>query len=629
MKNLKLKSNSKGITLIALVITIIVLIILAGISINMLLGDNGIVTRTIKAAEDYNQKAIEEKLQLLYLGELINDNASGSKSTQDATTILEEMVGERDITQEDVDKFNQLLEKYNEKIISMSSKEDISKIGEDEDYPLNGIYIQLSDITYEKTEQVEAIGTKEKPFSGIYNGNGKKINGLNVNITSEDSGMFGVNVGTIKNIIIEDCTIDSQYARVGIIVGSNSGIIENCIISSGEVKSSGNNEGSRLGGISGENDDDGIIRNCINHANITGEYKLVGGLCGYNLGGNIENCINYGTIEGPSQVGGIAGDSEGTNSEKTIHVKKCVNYGNVKGIANGNYTSGQIGGIVGCNFTYSIIEDCKNEGTIESDYRMQGGIAGYSRYTIESCINEGKVINTFKGTGENFNSVGGIVGYTDYTTIKNNYNLESVTAPADSSWYVGGIAGVLREGSMENCYNTKKIVGQTSIGGIVGKLTSKGSMNSCYNIGDVEAYSHAGGLSGVTAIDTKEITNSYNKGHITAKSNYAGGLIGIIRSSVENCYNTGNITLESTSSDRIGSLFGAIETTSVSVDKIVNCYYLDTSAEKAYGNEGSIEKVDGAISKTSEEMENLAEQLGSEYKNSTDGDKYPKLIWEE
>ena len=37
--------NQKGVTLIALVITIIVLLILAGVSISMLTGDNGILTR--------------------------------------------------------------------------------------------------------------------------------------------------------------------------------------------------------------------------------------------------------------------------------------------------------------------------------------------------------------------------------------------------------------------------------------------------------------------------------------------------------------------------------------------------------------------------------------------------------
>ena len=39
--NLKLKNNRKGITLIALVITIIVLLILAGVTVATLTGDNG------------------------------------------------------------------------------------------------------------------------------------------------------------------------------------------------------------------------------------------------------------------------------------------------------------------------------------------------------------------------------------------------------------------------------------------------------------------------------------------------------------------------------------------------------------------------------------------------------------
>ena len=45
------KQSIKGITLIALVITIIVLLILAGASISMLTGENGILTRGTKSKE--------------------------------------------------------------------------------------------------------------------------------------------------------------------------------------------------------------------------------------------------------------------------------------------------------------------------------------------------------------------------------------------------------------------------------------------------------------------------------------------------------------------------------------------------------------------------------------------------
>ena len=47
----KLKGNTRGITLIALVITIIVTLILAGIAINALTGENGIITKATDAKE--------------------------------------------------------------------------------------------------------------------------------------------------------------------------------------------------------------------------------------------------------------------------------------------------------------------------------------------------------------------------------------------------------------------------------------------------------------------------------------------------------------------------------------------------------------------------------------------------
>ena len=45
--------NVKGITLIALVITIVVLIILAGVAISLSLGENGIFTTAQQAVKNY------------------------------------------------------------------------------------------------------------------------------------------------------------------------------------------------------------------------------------------------------------------------------------------------------------------------------------------------------------------------------------------------------------------------------------------------------------------------------------------------------------------------------------------------------------------------------------------------
>lgn len=56
--------NVRGITLISLVITIIVLIILAGIAINLSLGENGIFVRSKQAKEMTNKQTATEKINL-------------------------------------------------------------------------------------------------------------------------------------------------------------------------------------------------------------------------------------------------------------------------------------------------------------------------------------------------------------------------------------------------------------------------------------------------------------------------------------------------------------------------------------------------------------------------------------
>ncbi len=60
----KQKNKQNGITLIALVVTIIVLIILAGVSINMLVGENGIISMAQKAKKETEQAQQEELAEL-------------------------------------------------------------------------------------------------------------------------------------------------------------------------------------------------------------------------------------------------------------------------------------------------------------------------------------------------------------------------------------------------------------------------------------------------------------------------------------------------------------------------------------------------------------------------------------
>ncbi len=78
--------KNKGITLIALVITIIVLLILAGVSIATLLGENGILNQATKAVEKTNSATEKEKVQLACNAQM-SKNAEKGKYTIDVEDI--------------------------------------------------------------------------------------------------------------------------------------------------------------------------------------------------------------------------------------------------------------------------------------------------------------------------------------------------------------------------------------------------------------------------------------------------------------------------------------------------------------------------------------------------------------
>ena len=56
--------GKKGITLIALIVTIIVLLILAGVTIATLTGDNGLLQKATTAKQESENASIDEKVRL-------------------------------------------------------------------------------------------------------------------------------------------------------------------------------------------------------------------------------------------------------------------------------------------------------------------------------------------------------------------------------------------------------------------------------------------------------------------------------------------------------------------------------------------------------------------------------------
>ena len=96
-------------TLVALVVTVIVLILLAGVSINLVIGNNGIMQKAAKSREDYKVAAINEQLDLNKIEDYIEDNTShkseiekyrkSGKYFESATTVKDENENEIKVPQ--------------------------------------------------------------------------------------------------------------------------------------------------------------------------------------------------------------------------------------------------------------------------------------------------------------------------------------------------------------------------------------------------------------------------------------------------------------------------------------------------------------------------------------------------
>ena len=79
-------TNNKGITLIALVITIIVLLILAGVSIAMLTGQNGILTRATDSKIESSDAEVVERVNMELNAQLTNAMAGKPFDSQTTMT---------------------------------------------------------------------------------------------------------------------------------------------------------------------------------------------------------------------------------------------------------------------------------------------------------------------------------------------------------------------------------------------------------------------------------------------------------------------------------------------------------------------------------------------------------------
>lgn len=327
--------------------------------------------------------------------------------------------------------------------------------------------------------------------------------------------------------------------------------------------------------------------------------------------------INY-TSGGYHRVSVFPNAGSGSTTSSQTVFKNLTITGNINGGTNTTNAGYDMAGFVGKPFGAIKFENCTNAADIQG-LRIIAGIAGCSTASapieLISCVNKGNITSYEgskwnRGTGQN-------IGY-----------------PDDYSYGTGGlIAYASANIVIDSCLNTGTIVGQTKVGGIVGRITGSSktvaTIKNCANTGHVEgqelnpyqsdstknragnAWSRVGGLVGEADQNTElTILASYNTGSVRGLSNVAGGLVGILgtipsnekphsteakyKSIIAYSYNTGTITVGNTQWSGItmvggsgynfnGTEAGGIVAVAVQAD-INYCY--NTGAITAYGGVG-------------------------------------------
>ena len=138
-------------------------------------------------------------------------------------------------------------------------------------------------------------------------------------------------------------------------------------------------------------------------------------------------------------------------------------------------------------------------------------------------------------------NIGGICGSAEGGTIQNCYSTATVCGES----YLGGICGRSRSNSIiENCYNAGNVFGNgKSIGGICGD--NGATLQDCYNVGNVNGKFNVGGIVGGSSGsgNTIWIKDCYNRGNVIGDTKDIGGIGGYIGSSlVENCYSQATVS---------------------------------------------------------------------------------------
>ena len=584
--------EQKAITLIALVITIIVLLILAGVTISMLTGENGILTKASNAKEQMKIGEAKEEIKLAITEEQIRANTGENLGNVfkygNVWNDLRKKDEKLEVTENTTDSSHTILYKgYYFKIDKDKNVIYIGEAGPEPEETEYTIVYNKNDGSEEKLEQIVEKGTETTLDTSKFTRDGYKIEGWYTNaectgekITKTDSNIEvyakWVELTTIESkgsTTIGDITYTDSYeiwnkAQLEDFRNkvNNESNFENCILKQKADINLNSENWTPIGNknttkpFSGTYDaENKKIQNIA--INVSTNYQ---GLFGYVKSGTVKNITVEGSIKGGTGSAGIVACVEDGI------IDNCVNGANITH-ANNNYIYW---------------------GYFKENYTFIGGVVGLVEGTTQITNSSNKGDVTIYATGANAIVGGGIVGFVDDkekgTTIQKCSNSGNVKISKidknTNSGLLGGIAGALWGGNVIQCYNTGSISSaetsyiteRNEAGGIVGYAgkysnSSNKTIEQCWNSGYIES-SLSGGIIG-SNYSGYTVKNCYNSGKVmcnykcgvrTDLSPSGGGICGWNKSdgTVEYCYNKGEVENNgcnySESNIQIGSIGGIV-----------------------------------------------------------------------
>jgi hypothetical protein len=459
--------------------------------------------------------------------------------------------------------------------------------------------------------------------------------------TNDFSGIFCSGALQLKNIVIEDIQVKNSGS--GLLVGllRSASRIDNCKIK--------NATGNIVGAIQYANlSSSGTQINNVSLENIIFEQNdtNLGGLIGrvstsFTKDTNvsylsISNCFTDVSFNGTKfqAIGGLIGRID---SQSDYVISKCSSkFKFISKVTSDDYSVEGIGGLIGIygykhglasyNTIKVYIDNSHSISDITIDSKKSngvGGILGKSKsFDNSSSLNaivyaandysQGNINITGDSSG-----IGGLFGSLVFGSLgpsiyaDNSYSSGTIKLSRGS--YVGGLAGGVGKGKINNCHSKTSILGRRYLeysGGIFG--SGAASINDCFYIGTIEAKSgdNIGGLAGRSYRSygsSPGMQDSYARATINVleTNGKIGGLVGTgTESDINCCYSRGIIKVASTNdifhvggimgySDScdiknsfsktelnikseeicqgIGGIFGAVKSTASA--QILHCYY--------------------------------------------------------